>query len=1426
MPLMNHSASFVLSTNFLDKCPKCGQNICEHTSIADAINLQNSVSQDFSTYSSDSSLIKQLFTDPNCLNASAYIHNKSKSSRISMSAINKLSESFFLNQYQKQKQQLHNSKECSCLQMYKNFNSKQICYNDNGEPIISPNSSSYMPCFNLRPLSCQVMIIDNETTDKLLKDFFDASSTNLHTCCPHHGHIHQKNQQTHQGYSSITASIMPENCLDNGEQEETCDSQLKTLTKTISGISSISDKNNNSPPWHSSPINKNNNNAEMSNSHSSIKLVDDGLNRISKSKGKDKTQNKRKFSNFRLFLKSTSLNQRSSPNNETISKKSTHQKKAMLKSSTLVNCLTSSTSSSSSSCEELRHKVFLNKSNSSESSTSSSSRNSSSCNNKLKKSSKYHRPTNKIKEIDENDMVVDSLSQPNNFDDIRVSKGTSEQEDRNENSEFTRATELYPSSTLNFAPLKMNDEIQKNRNDSKLSLCKSIISLNSNSNKQLQGHLNENENEDEDNSDYNDIQNIELCPIVISDIDSEFQDEGLTAKNNNQRSNSRKGSASNSTHFTNCNNNYNSNNFNNNNIINNHNNTTNINNISTIISVPLNNYLFYNYEKRKESAEKQKNENDQENTSSSTKESMTKTKNSSKIFCETPGPTLNDVNATDINKTKYTDLNQHIHHIYTTKPNTITNGSAKLINSQCYPAQTLKNKNRKEPLSKNRLSYFSTCSSACGENEAMSGTSAYDQISKTDCSSSHNNFCDTYTTTTVTTDVDESNRGTNVHRYHCMSIVFILIGLFTLNCIQEYFVMFYYFNTEQFYWLVYSVIGLFSGQTLTLILSLLTEIDLLNSIDKLNNSNRKNSPGNAIYFPSLSLSSSSSLPPMSPTKDKFIVQNNNNKEKETHDETLLTEQSGCGAKKQSNSETLNENTDIKNTIKPGGNQHFHHLLAKASFNQELYLVFKNPFSKLFLLIPGYLPISVYIQFFKHVFNYRKSSGNSRFKLEFQLALYLFYNGIFHSLPLAIINSCYFASTTTTHSLSYYSDLLSIFSLASSSSSTAIFVDDLNLERRNQLVLILVSIFISISIGICLFTTYFELMKQMNYISLLRMKSGIYQCSDLSPFSNSNSTKYLNYSDHRGNKLGERKEDSVDSNKKNLGLIEILVYFCYKFCLISSRLSILAIFWYLFQGWLILAVIIHVTVSYTSSLCFKDCFNLNTHYSSNRIRAGKKHNNESHENMIKKVKNLSSNDKKGFSKGREFDLIVDSSLTSTMASSGEHVLKLENEISSKENRSKLSKRLSFFIICLLGCVDLFMNQLSEIQHIRKVILYYVFYFVQNFVLLTYWFVRSITSERLKSKEKHVENNQSSATSTFSSTSNEIYLQNKNNNFLFIVKTLTTVSSNLKSDVSSNFWPNQYSCYATLIYLFIILFTIFGLILKFLHLHILRKRYRRL
>jgi hypothetical protein len=90
---MNYSSSFVMS-NGLDKCPRCGQNICEHTSVADVINLPNSLSQDFSTYSSDSSLIKQLFNDSNT-NFSSNLNNK----RISLSALSSQNNSNCNNQY-------------------------------------------------------------------------------------------------------------------------------------------------------------------------------------------------------------------------------------------------------------------------------------------------------------------------------------------------------------------------------------------------------------------------------------------------------------------------------------------------------------------------------------------------------------------------------------------------------------------------------------------------------------------------------------------------------------------------------------------------------------------------------------------------------------------------------------------------------------------------------------------------------------------------------------------------------------------------------------------------------------------------------------------------------------------------------------------------------------------------------------------------------------------------------------------------------------------------------------------------------------------------------------------------------------------------------------------------------------------------------
>jgi hypothetical protein len=1256
MPLkMNHSASFVVSNNCLDKCPKCGQNVCEHTSVADAINLKNSVSQDFSTYSSDSSLAKQLFNEPSnaLVNYNNNNNKNNKCNRISLSAINRLNESFFINQYQKQQQYLKNFKECQC-------NQKQMCYNNNNS---SDNQYNFMPCFTVRPLSCQVMIIDNETTDKLLKDFFDASSTTSQVPCNHYNH-----------YKTITtptiphrySSIMPGNSSVEVENQD--------------------DQENTHKPWHSSPKN------EIS-TNNSIKLVDD-LNKLNKAK--EKSQKKKKFSNFRLFLKNSSLNKSEN--------KSSPSKKAILKSSGLVNCLTSSTSSSSSSCEELRHKLFKNKK-----STKTKANNSANNNN--------NNNTNSIK---------------------RQISGDTDNEHTVLYEEESTTTD-HSNSTLKFAPNEINKELQNN--DSKLSQCKSIMSLTNT--KTLHDTFKEEEEQEQteedknDNSDYNQMQNIELCPIVVSDID-EYQEEANTS---NKKPKSEKNS--NSAHFTNCNNNYNSNNFNNNNIINNNNNTTNINNISTIISVPLNNYLFYNYEKRN---------NDQKTKSSSSKifnnNKNNNKKNSSSSssgggnYTDSGMESTNGLeNSNSFNTIKTS--NSFSDKIYATKPEIIN--SEKIINSQnCYSAlrtnetSMLKKNRRREPISKNRLSYFSNCSTTtCQEEEeeessTSSSTTFDDSTTKTEFLSE--NLLDT-------SNSNEFDHMSSSHKYHSISIIFIIMGLFSVNFFQEYFVLFYYFNTEQFYWLVYSMIGMFSGQTLTLILSLLTEIDFI-SLSQYNKVSKKNPAVNNVFSTSSSISTKS------------------------NEDTLLASSSAA-------------------TTTVATAEIMKHKENKANvYNQNLYLIFKNPFSKLFLLIPGYLPISVYIQFFKHVFNYRKSSGNQRFKSEFQLSLYLFYNGIFHSLPLAIINACYFTSITTTYSLtSYYTDLLSLFSMTSSSpssSSTAIFVDDLNLERRNQLVLILVSIFVSIAIGICLFTTYFELMKQMNYLSFLKLKSGIYQYMGLSMFSSSNPK--FNKKTNKNDIEKDNDNDFQQQQQNNLGLIEILVYFCYKFCLIISRLAIIGLFWYMFREWLVIVVLAHILFSYLI-ICISKCG-----------KKRKKHDEKMLKTNLKDFNNL----------------IVNSSLSSS--SSNEQVSKSEQTI-FKNKRSKLSKHLTLFIICLLSCIDLFMNQLSEIYHIRKVVVYYVLYFIQNFSVLTYWLIKSIMNARIQYEKD------SSNTSTTNS---------NNKNFVFILKSLTTVSSslssssNLKSEIF-NFTPTQYACYATLIYLFICLFTIFGLILKFLHLHILRKRY---
>lgn len=306
----------------------------------------------------------------------------------------------------------------------------------------------------------------------------------------------------------------------------------------------------------------------------------------------------------------------------------------------------------------------------------------------------------------------------------------------------------------------------------------------------------------------------------------------------------------------------------------------------------------------------------------------------------------------------------------------------------------------------------------------------------------------------------------------------------------------------------------------------------------------------------------------------------------------------------------------------------------------------------------------------------------------------------------------------------------------------------------------------------MFATYHELMKQ-NYEQIKQ------QLRNRERNSNSNSSSSrsrvrinrsrnkkpimtnLNYSSKQKRNV-QCEDDDLEGQSQlrdekqlqqpDLGLIEILVYFCYRFCLITSRLAALALLCYLFQQWLFAALAGHIVLIYLSS----------------------------------------------------FMCLSTSSPSSSV--------------------SRLRKQMSLFVVCLLGFVDLFANQLTEMANFRKVIAYYALCFVQNVVVCSYWLARTIIESR--------QPDSSSSTSTRAPTT-----ATSNRNQQLLVKqtatsfnhsalihrgaAATSSSSSLVSPVS----PATTTCYATLVYLCIILFTTFGLILKFLHLHILRKRYRR-
>ncbi len=457
---------------------------------------------------------------------------------------------------------------------------------------------------------------------------------------------------------------------------------------------------------------------------------------------------------------------------------------------------------------------------------------------------------------------------------------------------------------------------------------------------------------------------------------------------------------------------------------------------------------------------------------------------------------------------------------------------------------------------------------------------------------------------------------------------------------------------------------------------------------------------------------------------------------------------------------------------------------------------------------------------------------------------MFLNALFYSLPLAILNSCYLASIVKSNKssfLAWYST--SFFSAMSTreffSSITASFANAYqtykgmlhhmqphvaaaatltstvdSIEQKSQFLYFLVSVFISVSVGICLYTTYYELMKQIHFMALLfSARNAKNSVSSSASGSQKDEDGFLLPASSQ-----ENNSTSDDDLKKlsSLGSIEILVYFCYKFCLITSRLAILALFWYLFNEWLLLAVLVHIFTCYLCT-CFTSTINstASSTKSSNSSPA-KFISIFSTQKFLKEYKKLfKQNSSSGFGQA-------------SYEPSGSSNDKSSFLLSSS---SKINQHLTLFIVCLLSFIDLFVNQLSEFYHLRKCIVYYMICFAQNISILTYWLVRTIINARREQEESIMNTknlaNQSGLLNILikSTTSAE---QESDFSAFFSTTSVIDIDSGIASSQPATgliYSPTTYACYATLIYLCIILFTIFGLILKFLHLHILRKRYRK-
>jgi hypothetical protein len=295
--------------------------------------------------------------------------------------------------------------------------------------------------------------------------------------------------------------------------------------------------------------------------------------------------------------------------------------------------------------------------------------------------------------------------------------------------------------------------------------------------------------------------------------------------------------------------------------------------------------------------------------------------------------------------------------------------------------------------------------------------------------------------------------------YHSISMILIIMLLYTINILQEYFILFDYFNTKKYYWCIFSLFSVIISQFFIIA---------------------------CIYL------------------------NNDSKE--------ITK----------TFEVISNNMEQHNFITEPFNFKFIHDGHDFAFKKYSFF-----FSRFFILIfiPGLLPAIVYFQLMRYLLNFKKLSCLNHFKSEFSLSFYLLISSLFHSLPLAITNSCFLATKFSFVSFSFASEMLTLNPILT--------------EKREALV-ILVSIFISITVGICLFTSYYHLMKHIYDTSRLidaKIRQSYQQTFLFSCFTIS------------------------------------FVHFCYKFCFITSRVVIIAILWYLISEKLFIILTIHLLIGY-------------------------------------------------------------------------------------------------------------------------------------------------------------------------------------------------------------------------------------------------------